>query len=239
MKLYSLNKGKTWGCWDPLKRKVVSLGSDKAVAEEKMRRIWEQSGAPSNITVPESKPLTNPEPRPVTNSADIMASWVKSNPIAEPKPATEAPKPDSFFKPSGEASNPVTSVSGNGQSGNAATPVNSLVPIRKKHGLTPEQAAKIGTGMKRIVTKINVVCLNVCVSYLGRDPFPVADDELELMAIGWEMMLEEYFVKHQPKPWMLIAAGNMLVGFSMYMRGKPFPKKDKKVELANASPAGN
>ena len=44
------------------------------------------------------------------------------------------------------------------------------------------------------------------------------------------MFLEEFFVKNKPKPWMLIVAGNLMVGMAMYLRGEPMIKITEDVQ---------
>lgn len=101
-------------------------------------------------------------------------------------------------------------------------------PPRKTGALTPEQAQRLGRGMKSIVCKVNVIAAEGVVKFLGRDPFPLEDEDLQLLALGWELYLEQYFGTKSPPPWLLIVAGNVMVIFAMWMRGTPRPKPERK-----------
>lgn len=97
---------------------------------------------------------------------------------------------------------------------------------KKKPGMTPEQAAKLGRGMQKIVSKLNVAAIGGVVRVLGKDPYPLDDDELELLSMGWELFLDEFFIKNPPKPWMLILAGNVMCASVMYLRGETIVKEE-------------
>lgn len=96
---------------------------------------------------------------------------------------------------------------------------------KPKPGLTPEQSAKLAAGLKKIVTNLNVILVGAGVEMFGRVPAPLDDEEVQLLQMGWEMFIDEMFVKAKVKPWHVLLAGNVMVGAAMYVGGTPKPKK--------------
>ena len=97
----------------------------------------------------------------------------------------------------------------------------------KKGQLTPEQAVKLGRAVNKVAAKLNLALLSAGVKFAGRDPFELDEDDVELLALGWELFLDEFFVKHPPKPWMLILAGNVMCASVMYLRGTPIKREEE------------
>ncbi len=127
----------------------------------------------------------------------------------------------------GTVGDTVSSTSGGNDSLPSLPPVTTISRKPKPvSGLSPEQAQKIGAGLKKIVTKVNIIAAGMCVDMFGRDPAPLEDDEIDLVVLGWEMMLEQYFTKSQPKPWMVLLAGNVMMVMAMYPRGEPKKTED-------------
>jgi hypothetical protein len=161
-------------------------------------------------------------------AASVLGEWAASRPVedgpeqdaaepTEPAEQLEAAESQDDSAPDTEYIPPSSSGSGGGCR-------------RRQKGLTPEQVAKLAAGMKKAVVKVNIFAAELCVGFLGRDPCPLDDDEVELLSVGWEMMLEEWFGKNRPEPWMIIVAGNVAVLLAMYVRGtdkaeKPTPFK--------------
>lgn len=214
--------GKTYVVYDPTVKKVVSLDTsnpneaDKraAVIRERVKRSGGTPtvSAPKLDYVPNVQETITPE---IPSGSSLVSIWAnESNQTNGESNQVSQPGVDNQVKLFPET----------------GTPNSNLVAIekpRKKGGLTPEQAAKLGTGMRKIVTKANVILAEFIVKFLGRDPMPLDDDELEMLATGWEMFLEEFFVKQPPKPWMMILAGNVMIIFAMYVRGTPRLKNPK------------
>lgn len=91
-------------------------------------------------------------------------------------------------------------------------------------GITPEQAAKIAVGLKKIATNLNIIVDAYVVKSMGVSPAKIGDDEIELLQLGWEMVLDEYLTKNKPKPIHVLIAGNVMVLAAMYMHGESVKK---------------
>lgn len=241
LKLYGPDARGNYSCWDPLNKKTVKLGTDLQTAKNLQSEILSKagrgtSGARSSAPVvlpgeglrkpvipsfePTTKPAETPPPRVGPKAADLLDSW-----IAQAGPVNDVAKPPPVAPPSDPSPSPSSLVP-------SPAPAKRPMP---KGGISPEQAAKIGAGLKRIVTKANVVLDGAFVSMFGRNPAEPEDDELEMLAMGWEMLIEQWFVKNTPQPWMLVAAGNVLLIAGMYLQGEPKPKKTKAEKEAEAN----
>ena len=214
-KPFQATAGSDWRWWNPITKKQESLGTKIWEEAWKLsRQILDMDGGqaakPEGATVNDTPPAGSAPKSPV---ADLLSDWSTSKgPLDDvPAPAVADPTP----KPSPLPVQPPKPV--------AMVPASTPTP--KKGMLTPEQASKMARGVRNMVCRLNVVAIEGCVNFLGRDPFPVDDDDLELMALGWELWLDEFFVKHKPKPWMLILAGNVMLFASAYIRGTDKPKK--------------
>lgn len=229
MKPFRANGRGAYRCYDPRVKKVVSLGTEDfaeatrladELAQYKYGRKPLDAGG-GRIEPTTAAPTSDlPGVGGRVDPSELLGAWVADGGTGVAGPTLTAPQDGT---PAADSS------PGVGEQRALSLPSAEPRP-RKKGGLTPEQAAKIGTGMKKIACKLNVVAIGACVQMLGRDPYPVDDDELELLATGWEMWLEELFVKTQPKPWMLVAAGNLLIAFAMYVNG---------TEIAKPQPQGS
>lgn len=101
----------------------------------------------------------------------------------------------------------------------------------RKRGLTPEQSAKISGALKRVVVKINVLGGDALVRLMGRDACELDDDDLDLLALGWEMQLELWLESAKLKPVYIIVLANVLLVSAMYLGGTPIEKKPKLVSV--------
>jgi hypothetical protein len=108
----------------------------------------------------------------------------------------------------------------------AVTPITAKTK-RNKNGLSAEDIEKISSGIHKTVASLNVLVLHSCVKYMGRMPYEPDEEEMHLLAVGWEMELKRHFEKAELQPWMLILAGNLFVGMAMYMNGTVIPKTPK------------
>lgn len=91
----------------------------------------------------------------------------------------------------------------------------------------PPKFAKLAAAMSNVMTQLNAAAVGLGVRAFGRKP-PMPDEEdLETLKLGWEMQLEEWFVDHPPKPWMVIAVGSAALGISLYAEGEPVKKPAK------------
>jgi hypothetical protein len=205
---------------------IVDLGTDDlSLAEQKAKEPMTKS---LQEKIPESQPKLTPE-KLNSPSSEVVDTWLKqpSNldtievsltekqlelPIEPVKNSTigddvwHPPEPVVLPK----ISPTLSVISGGG---------------KKQKGLTPEQLERLSKGLYKIATKVNVVAAEACVKFMGRDPCPLDDDEIELLQMGWEMYLEESFGKSKPEPWMILLAGNAAIIFSMYIRGQKLSKE--------------
>lgn len=241
LKLYGPDARGNYSCWDPLNKKTIKLGADRAEAERLQAEILLKAGRGTSgarspaVTLPGERlnepppkvatarvpsPPAVPSPRVGPNANDLLNQWIQ-----QAGPITPKPTPTPINEPANPSPSPTSLV---------PTPAKRPMP---KGGISPEQAAKIGAGLKRIVTKANVVLDGAMVSMFGRRPAEPEDDELEMLAMGWEMLIEQWFVKNTPQPWMLVAAGNVLLLAGMYLQGEPIPKKSKAEKEAEANTA--
>lgn len=185
----------------PLQHKVVDL--DGGVTAPK-------DTAPI-VGADESIPIQYSQPEHVGSAvaSSVLSDWAAQNP---PEPSSiPLNQPPNLRVVEGEkVSEPI------------------VTKTRKKAGnWSDADIAKMASGMHKIVANANMLVLDLCVRSLGKVPYQPSEDELELLAMGWEMYLNEYFAKSPPQPWMLILAGNLLVGFAMYTQGQALPPKDK------------
>lgn len=112
-------------------------------------------------------------------------------------------------------------------SGGVVVPIiRPVIKAPKKGTLTPEQAAKLGKAVNKVAAKLNLALLSAGVKFAGRDPFELDEDDVELLALGWELFLDDFFIKNPPKPWMLILAGNVMCASVMYLRGTPIKREE-------------
>jgi hypothetical protein len=225
----------SYKAWNPFTKKIETLGTeDYNEALNKISSIVVRGDAaasevatpvigdiaPETVTL-QSKPVTGVE----GIEAGLVEKWIET----QPEPVTAEPI---------TVESPNATSASNGTNGTKTSPPSpptapSVVSIpivtpkrtSPQKGLSSEQAEKLGRGMRKMVTKLNLVGLETGVRWLGRDPFPIDDEELELLALGWELLLEDWFKNNKPEPWMLIVAGNALCAFTMWARGKPIPKK--------------
>jgi hypothetical protein len=162
----------------------------------KPSRVPLAPSAPEVAAVSDDKPL---------DPADLLNSWagVKDKPAAEPVQAEQIPIPEFSTQPAQSVAQP------------------SPAAMVRKQGLSPEQSQKMAVGLKKLVTNLNVIVVGWGIQMFGKDPAPLDEEELELLQLGWELWLDEIFVKRKPKPWMLVAVGNLMIAVAMYMNGKP------------------
>lgn len=216
----------------PSEGRTVNLGTlDEKEAWRKAKEIIAREKGASDPVVLD-RPMSVPElptPPRASGSAPSNAPSIDPNSLldswAADKPSPLPPQPDS---PAGPVPAPPEVP--------FVEPTKALVATPKaktQKGLTPEQAEKLGKGLQKLVARVNIVTLELAVRFMGRDPYPLDDEEVELLALGWELWLDTYFVKHKPEPWMLILAGNVMAGFGMWMRGTPIVKEKK-----NGHPVG-
>lgn len=190
------------------------------------------SGVSSSIPTEQNLMKTEPTVRP-----DVIDNWLKTQ-TSEPAKQTELPLPKDVGSVATspvatETSKPID-ISWPNQNHSefhsapsASTPLTVINGGKKPKGPTPEQIEKLSKGLYKIATKVNIVAAEACVKFLGKDPCPLDDDEVELLQMGWEMQLNEWFGKSKPEPWMVLLAGNAAILFAMYVRGDDLPKKEK------------
>ncbi len=176
-----------------------------------------------------------PEPSLTSDGIEALDEWTKrpvpgqqAIPFDEVK-SNETPTSDSaWYKPENRT---IPSI---GQGNSTVSNQSANKTVKKKGGFTPEQAERLGSLANKIVTRLNIAGIAACVKYLGKDPIELDEDDIELLQTGWEMFLADYFVKQPPQPWMIILAGNLLLGFQMYTTGKDIPKP----QIADSTPSG-
>lgn len=199
--------------YHPGLKKRISLGTkdyDEACRLQAQMLARFDNQAPAPAPTPKPIPVTPAvEVAPVSEdkpleAADLLNSWagVKDKPAVEPVQAEQLPIPEFSTAPQPQA---------------APSPA-ALV---RKQGLSPEQSQKMAVGLKKLVTNLNVIVVGWGIQMFGKDPAPLDEEELELLQLGWELWLDEIFVKRKPKPWMLVAVGNLMIAVAMYMNGTP------------------
>lgn len=210
--------------WVPRERKVVTL--DTEIFTEAVQKAKELIGGISEERIPdENQPAERVEqPRPEISggapsgipAGRILSDWAS---LGNPTPqAPEVVTPPAASDPSG-TDNGFRVIPGG-----ASEPPRAVAKPKAQKGLTPEQAEKLGRGLTKIVTKLNAVGAEMCVRMLGRDPYPLDEDDFALIELGWELFIAEHFGKSQPKAWHVILAGNAMILFAMYVRGTPIPQ---------------
>lgn len=162
-------------------------------------------------------------PAPTFDASKVVDAWAghdQQKTFTPPAPGT------------GPATSPAPSPSPGGVVIPIVRPTVKTAPP-KKGQLTPEQAAKLGRAVNKVACKLNLALLSGAVKFAGRDPFELDDDDVELLALGWELFLDDFFVKNPPKPWMLILAGNVMCAAVMYLRGTPIERETPKPPSVN------
>lgn len=240
---YRLKGGGNYRAYIPSYSAVLDLGTDNfAQAQAKVESLM-KGGAPVQLpkaNVPAAEKSTStataeradvvgafstqpavPTASPNGSTLDAIDTWMKgqSEPVQEelPLPKDVSGVADTWAP---EPSIPVSPV----LPGPALTVITGG---KKQKGLTPEQLERLSKGLYKIATKVNIVAAEACVRLIGRDPCPLDDDEIELLQMGWEMQLTEWFGKNKPEPWMILLAGNAGILFAMYVRGEPLKKTIK------------
>jgi hypothetical protein len=223
----------SYECWHPGIKRKVNLGQvDYQTALKLQQSFYPQrvsSPTTETVLVPklEQAPPPSAESRSMSfdfdaedkplEAADLLSSWSKSreDKPAEPQTTVKAPEaptpslasPSTWFAPSSPAK-----------------------PVGKKPGLSPEQSAKLASGLKKTVANLNIIIVGAAVDMFGRVPAPLDDDEIQLLQMGWEMYIDEMFAKAKIKPWHLLLAGNVMIAAAMYVGGTPkvkqLPPKD-------------
>lgn len=162
------------------------------------------------------------------SATDLLTSWSKSTaPVAETTtPVVQTGSPNV----SGDVS------SSRVQSG----PPNTSYLVGKpkvQKGLSPEQSAKIASGLKKMVVNTNIVVMGAAIQMFGVIPAPLDPEEISLLQMGWEMYLDELFAKAKLKPLHLVLVGNLSIAVSMWAAGEKKKKPDPKVDPTNAKSA--
>lgn len=250
--------------YDPLQKKQISLETDdESSAIEKVKELFggllgqPLPKAPEKSSSGNSGTSLPPDANVGATSAQHSGTWARSLPTepVESSPLTndgiealdewsKRPVPGQQPIPFNEVKSNETSTAdwfqqsdiNRPSKSNTATPILSVPKAKptKKGGFTPEQAERLGSLANKIVTRLNIAGIAACVKYLGKDPVELDEDDIELLQTGWEMFLADYFIKQPPQPWMIILAGNLLLGFQMYTTGKDIPKP----QIADSTPSG-
>lgn len=157
-------------------------------------------------------------------------------PIETPKP-TPAESPSTPNNPTPQGI-PLDSM----RSGGASTPEPAPQKISKTMGeiarrLTPDKREQImgllGTGLARI----NALVVDLGANFLGRrlpSDYIIRDKDLELLKLGYDLLIEEIFESLQPKWWHVVIAGNVLFIVTLIPN---LEKKPKKFAGGTAPPA--
>ena len=211
-------KGMEWGnyfVYDPKQRKVIDLGTEDAIsAREKvvsLQDIPDTVVSPVQESIPVESNIESVSGKP---SVDILEEWSKATttPGNPPEP-TISDKPNPPAKPITAAPVPPKQT--------------AIVVKTPTKGLTPEQNLKLGRAIGKMAVQINTMVLAVGVKWAGRNPAELDEDDTAVLQLGWEMWLEELFVKNKPEPWMLVIGGNLIVAFAMYVNGEKIEKKSR------------
>ncbi len=218
----------TYQCWHPGVKKYVNLGTqDFDVAQAIQAGFYGRKSLQSHAAptiLPSVGDPTVPYPQSRDQGADV---------IDFDKPDASA-DPHSFFsRMSGKEPEPSAPMQAqtvfSGQTVFAPAPFQPIKPpvtgSKAKPGLTPEQSAKLASGLKKTVANLNVIIVGAGVQMFGRVPAPLDDEEVALLQMGWEMYIDELFAKSKIKPWHLLFAGNVMIATAMYVGGTPIPKK--------------
>lgn len=216
---------------------IIDLGTDdEQLAQVKVHEILSKpkevtpNPKASSSTVVNQTVVAQSVSTPAELRPDVIDNWLKTQ-TPEPPKQTELPLPPketvgyAEWKAGTSIVEPYEPIK-------TEQPSSTFVPTvinggKKQKGPTPEQLEKLSKGLYKIATKVNIVAAEACVKFLGKDPCPLDDDEVELLQMGWEMQLNEWFGKSKPEPWMVLLAGNAAILFAMYVRGDDLPKKDE------------
>jgi len=94
--------------------------------------------------------------------------------------------------------------------------------------LTPARREKILGALGKGAARINALAVEVGISILGRklkEDAIVTDEDLEILRLGYDLLIEEIFETLEPKPWHVIVAGNVFLIMSIWSMTEKKPKK--------------
>ncbi len=94
--------------------------------------------------------------------------------------------------------------------------------------LTPAKRDKLLGILATGVTHINALAVELGYSFLGRklkDDYIVSNEDLELLKLGWELLIEDLFDMLEPKPWHVILIGNLFLIVAIAGHTEKKPKK--------------
>lgn len=169
------------------------------------------NGGSSVLNLDDDEPTPPGGGRKADSAIDLLSTWAKSDTPVAPPATTQVQTP------------PINT------NQMAPGPIPAFKPVKIQKGLTPEQSAKIASGLKKMVTNTNIVVIGAAVQMFGRVPAQLDDEEISLLQMGWDMWLDELFLKAKLKPVHLVIVGNIAVAISMWATGKQAaPKIDPK-----------
>lgn len=208
-----------WVCWHPgLKRKVRLAATTFAAALQEQQSFYGVVGSSINSDAPvpfnpvsetgADRMTINLDDPPANNAVDMLTGWAKSTAPLQPT-TPEVPAAAPAQSPTGQV---------------AVIPTRPGAAPKPQKGLTPEQSAKIASGLKKVVVNTNVVIVGAAIQMFGVVPAPLDREEIELLQLGWELWLDELFNKAKLKPVYLVLAGNLMIAVSMYVGGRKVEK---------------
>ncbi len=236
-------------CYDPSKRTTVDLGTtDAAEAKQRASALKTEYATSLTETKPDASITSRSVPTRQESSAyrfddgpvvietlpngssnvdplAALTNWGGLAPVVEPEGTapSQSAEPNSASKGTGgplggSESVPNTNVTAKKASGSG---------VRTKKGLSEEQIAKLASVAQKIATRANVAGLEAILRLTGRKvPDGSLDEEdVELLAIGMDMWLEELFAHQAPEPWMVVVAANILIAGKMLIASEPIEKK--------------
>jgi hypothetical protein len=157
-------------------------------------------------------------------------------------PTTEKPKPKNTLGALlNTESNPELQSTNSADSTPSSTPTEKPKPGElRKNGLselTPARLAKFREQVAFAISSGNVTLDRALVS-IFRDKVPVlAPEQYMLLATGWELACEQYFVNGVPPAWVIILLGNALVCTALVEKSEPKKEEVEPNVRADGNPA--
>lgn len=227
-------RGGVYHIYSPLDGGVLSLQtSDLQEAEgkafshhEAYKAQWSKDGKMPKTKATAPKSRTAPVKQPSAES--MVSKWIQSTPSSAPiasEPSFSGPtSPSPSFltsdpsppKSSVESSTSLTKSSGD--SASTQSRVGELLPDDKRRRLANLCA--------RGAARISVLLVGVSVRVFGRVPSPDVDpEERAVLQEGLALWMDEIFVDHPPRPWMVVGGAAVGIGIGMYVDGTPIKRE--------------
>ena len=221
-------RGGGWHVYSPLDGGVTDLKTDREdIARSKADALHRHYKAEEAKTgkMPKTKaeaPKSRATAPKQPSAQSMVSSWLQSSPSSSPvsshsDPELVSPSVSSLPATPEQSISPVQqspAVSG----GSTTSRVDALMPDERRRRLADLCA--------RGAANISVLLVGAGVRVFGRIPNPDVDpEEKKVLEEGLSLWMEEIFVDHPPRPWMVVGGAAVGIGIGMYVDGTPIKRE--------------